>query len=351
MTAGCGPKGESSSSEAQGTKTPEISAPIRVRTANAAERPMPHFLRVTGQLQGMQDAQVVADAVGKVIETPVERGSVVEAGDVLAKVDKRTAELTLTEAQASVALAEARLVLAKNDVQRNTPLSKTKAIAEADFQKLETDLAIREADLATTVARRDLARKSVSDSVIRAPFAGQVVERYIQPGEYVRADTRVARIVETTRLRLLLNIPETEVGNIREGQTVEFTTAAYPGELATGVIRFIGGAVRESARDLIVEAEVPNGDGRLKPGFFVEARIRLNQTNVVAIPFEALRIEGSRRSVFIVENGTLIERLVEIGETNNGWIELRQGVRIGETTVLSPDPDLTDGVPVEGMIP
>ena len=312
---------------------------------------MPRYLRVTGQLQGMQDAQVAADTAGKVTETPVERGSLVKAGDVLVKVDGRMAEISLREAEASVALAQAKLILATNEAERNAPLVKTKAIADADFRKLEADQAAREAELAAAAARRDLVLKTLGDSVIRAPFDGLVVERYVQPGEYVRADTRIARVVEVARLRLVLNVPETAVGSVREGQPVEFTTAAFAEEPFTGIIRFIGGAVRESARDLIVEAEVQNADGRLKPGLFADARVRLGETRAVALPPEALRIEGTRRSVFLVENGVVAERLVEVGEAHDGWIEVRRGLKAGEAVVLSPGREVADGVPAKVMQP
>lgn len=351
LAVGCRRKAESPAANTVNAAGRPGHAPIRVHTTNAIERSMPRYLRVTGQLQGMQDAQVAADAMGKVVEAPVERGSLVKAGDVLVKVDGRAAELSLKEADASVGLAQAKLALAKNDVERNAPLVKTKAIAEADFRKFEADQAAREADLAGAVARRDLTRKTLTDSVIRAPFAGRVVERYVQPGEYVKADTRIARVVEVARLRLVLNVPETAVGIVREGQPVEFATAAYPGEDFIGVIKFIGGAVRESARDLIVEAEVQNADDRLKPGLFAEARVRLGETRVVTIPREALRVVGSHRSVFQVENRVLVERLVELGETLNGWIEVRRGVKAGDAVVLSPGRDVTDGQSAEEVQP
>lgn len=351
QTGGCQPRAASPAAKTTDSAGSPKLAPAQVRTTNATERLMPRYLRVTGQLQGMQDAQVAADTAGKVTEAPVERGSLVKAGDVLVKVDGRMAEISLREAEASVALAQAKLILATNEAERNAPLVKTKAIADADFRKLEADQAAREAELAAAAARRDLVRKTLGDSVIRAPFDGLVVERYVQPGEYVRADTRIARVVEVARLRLVLNVPETAVGSVREGQPVEFTTAAFAEEPFTGIIRFIGGAVRESARDLIVEAEVQNADGRLKPGLFADARVRLGETRAVALPPEALRIEGTRRSVFLVENGVVAERLVEVGEAHDGWIEVRLGLKAGEAVVLSPGREVADGVPAKVMQP
>ena len=351
MLSGCRPKSESRVAKPVDAAGDSNLAPIRVRTTNATQRSMPRYLRVTGQLQGMQDALVAADTMGKVVEALVERGSLVKQGDILVKVDGRSAELSLNEAEASVALAQAKLALAENEVERNAPLMTTNAIAEADFRKLEADEAARKADLAAAVARRDLARKTLTDSVIRAPFSGQVVERYVQPGEYVKADTRIARVVDVALLRLLLNVPETAVGSVREGQSVEFGTAAYPGESFIGIIKFIGGAVRESTRDLIVEAVVTNADGRLKPGFFAEARIRLIETSVVTIPEETLRVDGSRRSVFLVKNGVLVERLVEVGETLDDWVEVRRGVKADEVVVIAPGHEVADGLPARVIQP
>jgi multidrug efflux pump subunit AcrA (membrane-fusion protein) len=92
MSSGCRPKVESPANKTVDAAGRSNLAPISVRTTNATERSMPRYLRVTGQLQGIQDAQVAADTAGKVIEAPVERGSLVKQGDILVKVDGRTAE-------------------------------------------------------------------------------------------------------------------------------------------------------------------------------------------------------------------------------------------------------------------
>ncbi len=346
MAAGCRPASEGTP-RAGSTGAKPAPAPVRVQLVTAAERGRPEFLRVTGQLQGIQDAMVAADTGGKVLEAPVERGSLVERGGVLVKVDARTAALSLREAEAAMALAEARLALARSEIERNAPLVKTKAIAEADFRRLQAEQSVREADLASAGARRDLAAKTLDDCVIRAPFAGVVVERLVQAGEYVRMETVVARVVDVSRLRLVLNVPETAAGQVLEGQAVEFVTTSHPGVVFAGKVRFVGGAVRESARDLIVEAEVDNKDGRLKPGFFAEARVRVGERRGVMVPEGALRVEGTRRSVFVVEKDLLVERLVETGEALEGWVELRRGLRAGEEVVSDPKVGVADGLPAK----
>ncbi len=321
--------------------------PVAVRMTPATERPIPRFIRVTGQLLGYQDALVAADLGGKVSETRVERGSKVSKGDVLVQIDNRGPTLSLQEAEASLALAQARLALARSDVERNAPLVQTRAVAEADFRRFEADLAIREAELAGARSRRDQALKNLDDCTTRAPFSGVVVERFVQPGEYVRADSRIVRLVELARIRLVLNVPEPLSGGIQPGQAVDFQTAAFPGQSFAGEVRFVSSAVREATRDLQIEAEVANADERLRPGFFAEARIRTGDQKATTIPTSALRTEGNRRSVFLVEGNTLVERLVEVGDAIEGWVEIRRGLTNGTPVVNPAEPRLADGLPAQ----
>jgi membrane fusion protein (multidrug efflux system) len=106
--------------------------------------------------------------------------------------------------------------------------------------------------------------------------------------------------------------------------------------------------MREASRDLVVEAAVDNADGTLKPGFFCDARILLSEVKATVVPIDALRIEGSRRKVFVIQkSGTLLERLVEVGETHDGFIEIRRGLTPGESVLQKPGADALDGAPFQ----
>ncbi len=330
---------------------PEVSAPVvsvKGVSVKVTEKNMPHYLRVTGQLIGKNDAVIAADAMGKVIEAPVERGSVVKAGDTLVKLDERQARLALAEASASLELAIAQRELSKNERDRNAPLAEKHAIADADFQRLVTDTMARDAQVNAAQARLDMAQKTLTDCNILAPFGGQVAERMVEPGEYVRPDSPVARVVDLATLRLVLNVPETEVGALKIDQTVEFNTPAYPGRDFKGTLKFLGAAMREASRDLVVEVSVDNADGALKPGFFCDARILLSEAKASVIPVDAMRVEGSRRKVFVIDKtNTLTERLIEVGESRDGFIEVRRGVTAGENVLDKPGADALDGVPFQ----
>ncbi len=326
-------------------KSSALAKPIQGATAQAVERDFPRFLRVTGQIAAQSDAVVAADSMGKVVSTSIERGSVVKAGDVLAQLDERQPKLALAEATAAVELAKARLALAKNEQERNKPLAEKKAVADADYQKLLTEVAAREAELAASEARQALAQKTLDDCVIRALFGGVVAERMVDSGEYVRADSPIARVVDLATLRLVLNVPETEVAALVIGQTVEFTTSAFPDRTFIGQLKFLGATMREASRDLVIEAAVENVDGKLRPGFFCDARIRLAMDKAIAVPAEALRIEGARRKAFVIaEDNTISERLVEVGETREGFTEIRRGVKVGESVLIKPSSEAADGL-------
>ena len=324
------------------------SPPITVSTAPAQSLPIPRYLRITGELKGSQQANVAADASGKVVAAPIERGTVVKAGDVLFRLDDRRAALSLAEAEATLVSAELKLDLQRSELTRNEPLARTKAISDTDFQRFKIDFASAEASLDASKARRDIAKKTLSDATIVSPFDGTVAERLVELGEYVSANSQVVSLVATDRLRLAVNVPETAVGQVHVGQTITFNVPAYPGVTFTGNVKFIGASVRNSARDLIVEAEVANGDGRLKPGMFAEGRVGLGEEDSVTVPITSVISDGPVRRVFVLIKDRLEERLVETGETKDALIEIRRGVTAGDAVVMTPGPGTADGVRAEG---
>ncbi len=326
--------------------------PVKVATATATRQPVPRYLRVTGELKGSQEAMVAADASGKVIEAPIERGTVVKQGGILFRLDDRAATLSLEEAEASLVSAQLKLDLQRTELTRNEPLAKTKAISDTDFQRFKIDFASAKASYDAAKARRDMAQKNLHDTTIRSPFDGTVAERLVQAGEYVNVNSQVASLVASEQLRLLLNVPETAIAHVQSGRAVTFNVPAFPGVNFTGAVKFIGASVRNTARDLIVEAEVSNKDGRLKPGMFAEGRLSLGEEEGVTVPAVAVLTDGTTRRVFVLAKGALEERLVETGETKDAAIEIRRGVEAGEAVVLKPGPGAADGAKAEaGALP
>ncbi len=321
-------------------------APLNITTAVVEERPMPRYLRFTGELKGERQAMLAPDVAGKVVSAPIERGSIVKAGEVILRLDDRSSSLALQEAEASLADAKLKSQWAQDELKRNETLVKTSAISALEFERLKLNQASSVSTLAAATARRDSAKKALGDTVLLAPFTGTVVERLIDVGEYITSSTKVARLVATERLRLVVNVPETNVGSIRVGQAVSFMVPAFPDANFEGTVQFLGAALRETARDLAVEAEVINKDGRLKPGMFAEGRLVLAEEPCVTVPSKALRVDGKTHKIFVVHDGIVDERIVEVGETKGDSVEIRQGVTLGESVVLAPGAEATDGMKV-----
>lgn len=330
------------------TKGPAAPTPVAVTTEAAEGRSLPVHLLLTGELKGEHDAWLAADTSGKVAAILVERGSVVGKGSPLARLDDAAFRLGLKEAEANLQLSKASADQARLDLERGRTLLDRRAITRADFDRIQTQANVRESALQAAKAQRDRARKTLTDTVIRAPFAGVVVERSLQVGEYVRPDSKVARLVSSGPLRLTLNVPEPALARIQRQQRVHFEVAAFPGERFEGTVKFLAGGLRDQARDFVVEAEVPNPGGRLRPGMFASARLAVGEAPGVVVAAEALVREGDRVKAFVVKDGRIAQRYLETGETRDGRTEVRKGLDAGERVVKAPAKDLKDGAPVQG---
>jgi RND family efflux transporter MFP subunit len=193
-----------------------------------------------------------------------------------------------------------------------------------------------------------LARKAASDTVVRAPFAGSIVERMVSTGDYVTRGMKVARIVRTSPLRVELTIPEQFVSAVGVGQAVSFSVDAYPNRTFTGSIRYVSPALRADQRALTVEAAVPNQSGELKPGMFATAFIQQAQkTQAVLVPETAVRVVSGTSRVFVVSGDRIEERIVTTGQKIDTLVEISHGLKAGERVAIEGVAQLVDGMKVK----
>ncbi|MBI2393418.1 MAG: efflux RND transporter periplasmic adaptor subunit [Deltaproteobacteria bacterium] len=308
---------------------------------------MPKLLTLTGSMIPNEASDVAANASGAVLSTAVERGAFVEKGEVLAKLDARSAALSTAEAMATANAAKANVEIAQAECDRVEKLYKANAISGVEYDKQHASCtsAIWSAKVAD--ARVDLAKKGLGDATVRAPFAGMIAERYVSAGEYVQPASKVARVVSIDPLRLEIVVPEQSVPLVKVGLDVDFKVSAFPEQSFKGAIRYIGPSLRPGSRDLLVEAVVPNTDKKLRPGMFATARIALGERPAPVIPATAIRVDGTLRRVFAVVGDHLEERLVKLGEEKDGVFEVEQGLAAGEKVVSPLTPDVRDGAKVK----
>jgi membrane fusion protein, multidrug efflux system len=341
----CRSSGEGAASASQPAR--EAAAPVHVQTALAAQRPMPEYLTLTGTLRASTASDIAADANGKVVATYVERGQPVQRGQVIAIIDSRGAAFAATAAAAQARMAQSQLEQAQRDCDRVKHLLDTGAISQAEFDRQTAACTSQQWSAAAAEAQQASASKLVGDANIRAPFDGIIGERFVNVGQYVQPSTRVASVYNPDPLRLELTVPEANVAAIKQGTDVAFTVTAYGDAAFTGSVKFISPNVRESTRDMVVEAVVPNGDGRLKPGMFSVARVTLGDRVVPVVPQAALVRDESNARVFVVFDKQIQERLVQVGAVVGDVVAVTSGLKAGESVVLQPAPDVRDGARVD----
>jgi len=374
------------SGERTSAAAPPEPAPVAIKVAQVQSESIDRFLRVTGSLAADEHADVAAETAGRVIGTPVERGTHVSSGDVLVRVSGTEADASLREAEANAAQLEARLGLAAGqpfdpahvpevlnakasldwaeaDFSRIKALLDQKVVSQAEYdQKLTQVQASRQQyqvaqnaaqqsyrSLQAARARVDLARKSAADTVVRAPFSGIVAERLVSTGDYVSRGMKVATVVRIDPVRVELTVPEQYLSRVKEGQPVRLSVDAYPGEQFTAKVRFVSPALKSDQRALTVEAVAPNPDGRLKPGLFATALLQQPApAPAMLVPAAAVEtVAGTSRVYVIAANNKVEERIVTIGEKVGDRLELATGVKSGERIAANPRGKLADGVRVQ----
>lgn len=335
-------KPEPAKAEVTSATTPSV----KVQTFTSIEQSMPDYLTLTGTLLASQESEVAADASGKVTATYVERGQKVKQGDTLAILDARGAAISASAANAQSQLARAQLEQAQKECERVKSLFKSGAISQAEYDRTTSQCSTSEWSVAAAAAQQRNAQKIVGDSVIRAPFTGIVGERFVNVGQYVMPSTKVVTLYNPDPIRLELTVPEANVGAIKPNMTVKFTVATFGDKSFEGTVKFISPNVRRETRDLVIEALCPNPDGELKPGMFAVSNLTVAQKQEPVVPIGSVvkGEEGAR--VFLVVDGRVQERLVQVGGEKDGMVGIVAGLKAGENVVVQPGPDVRDGAQV-----
>ena len=376
---GCGTdvKGESTTGDA-------VAPPIAVSRTAAVERPIQRFLEVTGTLAAQEEAEVAAEVQGRVVATPVERGSRVAEGDALIRIAAAEMEAQAAEADANaaqivgrlgladggefnvdrtpeVANARANLDLAEGDFERAQMLFERKLLAKAEFDQrtAQVEVARRQYDIARNGAlqqfqallgaraRVSLAKKALADTVVRSPFSGVVGQRLVSVGDYVARGTKVVSVLRTNPLRVNLTVPQQYSTEVAVGRPVSLAVDAAPGQRFEGQVRYVSPALQADSRTLIVEALVTNTEGLLKPGSFATARIeQASERPGVLVPKAAIRTVSGTSRVFVLSGERAEERIVTIGQSVEDLIEISSGLKAGENVATSNVDQLADGARV-----
>jgi RND family efflux transporter MFP subunit len=264
--------------------------------------------------------------------------------------------------------AKVALDLAEKNLRRSEKLIESGDVSRAQYdqQKAQRDQLLQVYEAALSLARQNyaavmtaranvanaesqlnLARRSLSYALVFSPIDGFVSERTADLGEYVSPTTKVATIVRINPLRVRIDIPEQAIPAINVGQSVSVTTSAWPDKNFSGRIARVSPNVTPASRTLTVEAEIENSSGALKPGQFATIRILQSRAQpAVLVPARAVRTEAGVNRVFVIKDGHVQERVVQLGQTEGDLIQIKNGIAGDELVATSNIEQLGDGMAV-----
>jgi membrane fusion protein, multidrug efflux system len=336
LTAGCN-KAESAGKGGGGGPGGGGPPAMPVEAATARGDTVVDAILATGQIEAIQSIELRPDVEGRLVQILVREGSPVAQGTALFKIDD-------AELKAQVAQIEAERDLARQSLTRTRELLQQKASSQAELERAEATMRSNEAQLERLKTR--LAR-----TVVRAPFAGVMGQRFVSLGDYVTTDTRLAALQTVSPQRATFQVPERYAEQLEPGQSVTFRVAALPGREFTGKVDFVDPIVQLPGRTIMVKARVPNPKRELQAGMFIEARLATaTRPNAVVIPEDAvLPLQGSN-FVWVVADGKATRRQVELGVRTPGFVEVKSGVERAEQVVVGGQERLAEGAPVQATL-
>lgn len=317
-----------------------------VQVASPRRSDIHRFVTLPGSLRANQQVTLHAKVSGYLKSILVDKGDSVKAGQLLAELD-------LPELAAERAKHDAEVRLAKSEADR------IKA-AQAKAPDLITPQAADQAAARLAMAQAALKQ---TDSLLRygritAPFAGVVVQRFVDPGAFVPAATAggnpaaaaVVALADYSVVRAMIAVPEVEAARVQAGQPVVVTTDALPGRTFRGTVSRHAGALDERTRTLSVEADLPNPDGALRPGMYLSARVGVElHRNALLVPAAALVREKAAGFLFLLAEGKASRVAVKYGFNDGTSVEILEGIAENSRVIIPGKATLTAGQSVTAV--
>ncbi|MSR21641.1 MAG: efflux RND transporter periplasmic adaptor subunit [Gemmatimonadetes bacterium] len=330
VIAGCGAAGGAKEGAPE-----EFVRVINVEVATLAPEQFVEEIRLTSVAMANQDVMVAAEESGVIRAIYADRGSRVNEGDSIAKIDDRVLS-------AQVAQARAAAELAAQTWDRRRRLWEVDSIG-SEIAYLEARFGAEQSAASLMGLEERLAR-----TVIRAPFAGVLDERFVDVGAMVSPGTPVGRLVDLDPIKVFAGVPERYAGNVRVGDQAVLEFEALDVEPYTARIRYVGATVNAENRTFLIEVSLPNAGGLVKPQMVANMGVTRETVNeAIVVPQDALiRVEdGYVVYVAVDRDGNPVAEVrdVVLGPTRRNLVVIDEGVEVGERLIVVGHKEVEDG--------
>jgi membrane fusion protein (multidrug efflux system) len=303
--------------------------PAEVLVATGQLRPFGIVIEAVGTALARESVDITAKVGNTVTAIRFQEGQRVSAGSVLVELDRAQTAAALVE-------AEAGLMESRNQFNRGRDLSVTQALSRAQLDQLET--AVKTGEARVTAARSRLA-----DTVIRAPFAGRTGLRRVSLGSLVSPGTVITTLDDSSVIKLEFSVPQSLLGSLEPGLPIEARADGFGERSFKGTLTTLDSRIDPVTRSITVRAELPNGDGAIKPGLFMTVQLRAKAVPTLMIPEEALVPEQGRTFVFVVRDGKAQRLEVRTGGREPGSVAVLEGLTAQDAVIVEGTQRVRDG--------
>jgi len=305
-------------------------------------------LALPGTLQGFVQSPISARASGYLKKWYKDIGSRVEKGELLAEIETPEIDQQLTQAAAARQQAASSLSLAKSTMERWEALRKKDAVSQQELDERRSNDAQARANLAAADANVGRLQQMEGFKRVTAPFAGVITRRNVDTGDLIDAGGGTGRtmfvLTQTDPLRVYVNVPQSYAHLVKQGQQVSVVQGELRGQNFKGEVARTAAAIDTASRTMQVEISLPNREGLLLPGAYVQVMLPLMPGKGYSIPTNALMIRGDGTRVAVVDgSGRVSLKPVKVGRNYGENVEVLDGISGTEQLVLNPPDSMAEG--------
>ncbi|MBA3774569.1 MAG: efflux RND transporter periplasmic adaptor subunit [Ramlibacter sp.] len=314
----------------------------------AETRELARGLPISGSLKAVNSAVVKARAAGELQGLAVREGDTVKAGQIIARVEATEYRARVQQAQEQAGSARSQIEIAQRQWDNNKALVDQGFISRTALDTSLNNLNAARANHKAALAAVEVARKTLDDTVLRAPISGVVAQRLAQPGERVGVDARVIEIVDLSRLELEATLSAADSVSVRVGQQALLQVEGSPGGVAAKVAR-INPSAQAGSRSVLAYLALEQAAG-LRQGLFAQGTLGTAQTSALAVPLSAVRTDKPIPYVQVVEDNRVAHRSVETGARGEAGKEVMvavKGVGAGAQVIKGSVGSLREGTQVK----
>jgi RND family efflux transporter MFP subunit len=302
-------------------------------------------LALPGSLQGFQQAPLAARSAGYVKRWTRDIGSHVTKGELLAVIESPEIDQQLSQAEAARQQTAASLGLAKSTVERWEALRKKDVVSQQELDERRSGQTQAVANLAAADANVQRLRQLQGFTRITAPFDGVITRRNVDVGDLIDSSGKTLFVLtQMDPLRVYVNVPQSYAQLVRAGQKVVVTQSELRGQSFSGEVARTAASIDPTTRTMQVEIALPNKNGILLPGAYVQVELPLAGNRTLVVPTNVLLFRGEGTRVAVVDSANRVHlKPVTLGRNLGESIEVVDGVAAGERLVVNPSDSLGEG--------